>query len=346
MRAAIMRDQRIVTDELPDPIPKEGQVLVKTLACGVCGSDLHYLQNAHRMGELGAAMGRLPDADPNADLVMGHEFCAEIVEFGPCTERKLNVGDRVCSMPMLVHPGGIAPVGYSAQFPGGYGELMLLSEPMLLRVSDDLPTEAATLTEPMAVGLHAVRKGNLQSTDAPLVLGCGPVGLAVIAALRLQGVEPIVASDFSATRRELARTMGADVVVNPAEEPAMERLVKEAGLKAAVVFECVGVPGMLQDVILHAPHSTRFIVVGVCMEEDRIQPLLAISKELAFQFVLGYTPEEFAETLRALTEGSLDGKPMISGRIGVDGVAGAFEALGQPDAHAKVLVEPWRNGLL
>lgn len=346
MRAAIMRGQQIVTDELPDPIPAEGQVLVKTLACGVCGSDLHYLKNAHRLGELASALGRPPDADPNADLVMGHEFCAEIVEFGPGTERNLQVGDRVCSMPMLVHAGGIAGVGYSAEFPGGYGELMLLSEPMLLRVSDDLPTEAAALTEPMAVGLHAVRKGNLQSTEAALVLGCGPVGLAVIAALRLQGIEPIVASDFSTARRELARTLGAHVVLDPAEESATERFAKEASAKVPVVFECVGIPGMLQEVILQAPHSARIVVVGVCMEEDRIQPLLAITKELAFQFVLGYTPEEFAETLRSLTDGRIDGTPMISGRIGVDGVAGAFEALGNPDTHAKILVEPWRNGSL
>ncbi len=343
MRAAVLRDRQLVTDELPDPTPAEGQVLVKTLACGICGSDLHYLKNAGQMADLSAALGQGSYA-PDADLVMGHEFCAEVVDFGPGTERKLRVGDRVCSMPMLIHAGGIAGVGYSPDFPGGYAELMLLSEPMLLRVSDDLPTGAAALTEPMAVGLHAVRKGQLQPSEAPLVLGCGPVGLAVIAALRLQGAEPIVASDFSKTRRDLARALGAHVVLDPAEEPAMERFAKEAGLKTPLVFECVGVPGMLQDVIAQAPRDTRVVVVGVCMEEDRIQPLHAIAKELAFQFVLGYSPEEFAETLGALTDGSIDGGPLISGRVGVDGVAGAFEVLGEPDAHAKILVEPWRSG--
>ena len=360
MRAAIMRGQQIVTDELPDPIPAEGQVLVKTLACGVCGSDLHYLKNAHRLGELGPGLGAPSDPDPIADLVMGHEFCAEIVEFGPGAERNLAIGDRVCSMPMLVHAGGIAGVGYSAEFPGGYGELMLLSETTLLRVSDDLPTEAAALTEPMAVGLHAVNKARLSDDDVPLVVGCGPVGLAVIAALRLEGARPIVAADFSARRRELARVMGADLVVDPAESSPYESWASVAspaegraatpdifgagsGLRPAILFECVGVPGILAQMMRGAPRDARVVVVGVCMEEDQIQPLHGITKELNLQFVLGYTPDEFSGTLRNIAEGAIDVEPLITGRVGVLGVAQAFEELASPEHHAKILVEPWRD---
>ena len=330
--------------ELPDPTPGEGQVLVRTLACGICGSDLHYAQHADQMGEMAALLGAPPDDGSGGDLVMGHEFCAEILDFGPNTLRQLEVGDRVCSVPMVFHSGGIEGVGYSRSFPGGYGELMLLSEPLLLRVSDDLPNEAAALTEPMAVGLHAVRKAGLQRNEAALVVGCGPVGLAVVAALRREGAEPIVASDFSATRRALATELGAHLVVDPAEASAMEGFKKLAGAKRPVLFECVGVAGMLGRLMREAPHGARLVIVGVCMEEDRIQPLVGISKEIAVQFVLAYTAEEFAETLRALTEGEIDGRPLITGRVGVDGVAKAFDALGEPDAHAKILVEPWRRG--
>jgi threonine dehydrogenase-like Zn-dependent dehydrogenase len=346
MRAAVMRDHRIVVDQVPDPEPAGGQVLVRTLACGICGSDLHALKHADRMASVSKEMGLPGLFDPQADLVMGHEYCAEIVDFGPSTLRTLAVGDRICSMPMVFHPGGIAGVGYSNQFPGGYGELMVLSEPLLLRVSDDLPTDAAALTEPMAVGVHAVAKADLARGDVPLVVGCGPVGLAVVAALRLRGIEPIVAADFSARRRELARTMGAHEVLDPATESAFERLAKVSGGKPAVVFECVGVPGMLHQILRDAPQAARVVVAGVCMEEDRIQPLMGIMKELRLQFVFGYRPEEFEGTLRALAEGRLDVSPLVTGRVGVDGVGDAFEALGRPEEHAKILVEPWREGRL
>jgi len=339
-----MRGKHLETDTLAEPEPGDGQVLVKTLACRICGSDLHALQHGDRMAAAAKEMGAPSTFDPEGDVVMGHEFCAEILDFGPNTLRTLKVGDRVCSMPVLFHPGGIAGIGYSNLFPGGYGERMVLSEPMLLRVSDDLPTEAAALTEPMAVGIHAVAKAKLEKNEAALVVGCGPVGLAVIPGLRLQGIEPIVAADFSVRRRELAKHMGAHVVLDPKQEAPFERLAKDAGAKQPVIFECVGVPGLIQQILRDAPHGSRVVVAGVCMEEDRIQPFMGISKEIQLQFVLGYTPEEFTHTLEAITDGRIDGSPLITGKVGVDGVPEAFEALGQPEAHAKVLVEPWREG--
>lgn len=347
MRAAVMRAGALVADDVPEPEPGPGQVLVKTLACGICGSDLHALKHLDDMvaASLDAGAGNFV-MDPKRDVVMGHEYCAEILDFGPGTLKTLARGDRVCSMPILVHAGGMAGVGYSNDFPGGYGERMVLSEPLLLRVPDDLPSEAAALTEPMAVGLHAVEKAGLQKDEAPLVVGCGPVGLAVIAGLRLRGRGPIVASDFSPRRRELARAMGADVVVDPSAESPMERFAKEAGASRALLFECVGVPGMLQQLMREAPHGGRILVAGVCLQEDRIRPLVPVAKELQLQFVIGYTPEEFAGTLRSIAEGEVDVAPLITGKVGVDGVAGAFEALATPETHAKILVEPWRDGSL
>jgi threonine dehydrogenase-like Zn-dependent dehydrogenase len=347
MRAAVMRRQQLVVDDVPEPVPGPGQVLVKTLACGICGSDLHALRHAERMVEAARDAGAGAFVmDLSRDVVMGHEFCAEVLELGPSSSSPLRPGTRVCAMPIVLHPGGVASVGYSNDFPGGYGERMLLAEPLLLAVPNGLATEAAALTEPLAVGEHAVAKASLQATDAPLVVGCGPVGLAVIAALRRRGVEPTVASDFSPARRALAERMGAHVAVDPARQSPFARLAAEAPGRAAVVFECVGVPGMLDRLCREAPTGTRLLIAGVCMEEDRIQPFVSIMKELQLQFVLGYTPEEFATTLRAIAEGEIDTAPLVTGKVGVDGVAGAFEVLARPDRHAKILVEPWRDGEL
>jgi threonine dehydrogenase-like Zn-dependent dehydrogenase len=317
-------------------------VLVRTLACGICGSDLHALKHAPKLVEAARESGAPFTLDPSRDVVMGHEFCAEVIDFGADTQRTLRPGTRVVSMPVAAGQGGIQTIGYSNDYPGGYGQLMRLSELFLLPVPESLPTEHAALTEPMAVGVHAVAKARLEPGDAPLVIGCGPVGLAVIAALRLQGAGPIVASDFSPTRRALAEKMGAHVVVDPARARPIEAWQAAAGARPAVIFECVGVPGLLDQIMRDAPREARVVVAGVCMEDDRIRPMLAINKELSVQFVLGYTPVEFADTLRDIAEGAIPVAPLITGRVGVEGVPGAFEELAHPDAHAKILIEPWR----
>ena len=361
MRAVVMRDRQLVVADVPAPEPGTGEVLVKTLACGICGSDLHAFRHAERFVEAGRRAGNPRVMDLSRDVVMGHEFCAEVVDHGPDTTRALRAGTRVCSRPTLVRATGPESIGYSNDNPGGYGEYMRLSEALLLEVPGGLSTEHAAFTEPMAVGVHAVARGRLEPDDAPLVIGCGPVGLAVIAALRLRGVHPIVAADFSPRRRELALALGADVVVDPAERtpwaswrevavwrdldraPQLPPWIPGPPLRPALVFECVGVPGVLDQIMAAAPRGSRVVVVGVCMEPDTIYPLLGISKELNLQFVLGYTPEEFAATLRHIADGAIPVAPLLTGRVGLDGVAGAFEALASPDHHAKILVEPGRR---
>ena len=337
MRAVVMRDRKLVVADIPVPEPGPGEVLVRTLACGICGSDLHALKHAERFVETARRAGNPRVMDLARDVVMGHEFCAEIVEHGPGTARTLPVGTRVCSRPTLVRETGPQSIGYSNDNPGGYGQYMRLSEALLLPVPNGLATDHAALTEPMAVGVHAVQKARLAPEDAPLVIGCGPVGLAVIAALRLLKVEPIVAADFSPRRRELATTLGAHVVVDPAKSTVWEQ--RPAG-RTPVVFECVGVPGVLDQVMAAAPRGARIVVVGVCMEPDTIHPLIGIVKELNLQFVLGYTPEEFAATLRHIAEGEIPTTPLITGHVGLDGVPAAFEELGSPERHAKILVHP------
>jgi len=339
MRAAVMRDRKLVVADVPVPQPGPGEVLVRTLACGICGSDLHALKHAEKFVETERRAG-LRVMDLGRDVVMGHEFCAEIVEHGPRTRHTLATGARVCSRPTLARESGPESIGYSNDNPGGYGQYMRLSEALLLEVPNGLGTEQAALTEPMAVGVHAVQKARLQPDDAPLVIGCGPVGLAVIAALRLATVEPIVAADFSPHRRGLATMLGAHVVVDPAATSPWTRWREAAGARPAVVFECVGVPGLLDQSMVAAPRGTRIVVVGVCMEADTIHPLLGIVKELSFQFVLGYTQDEFAATLGHIAEGRIPTTPLITGHVGIDGVAAAFAELASPERHAKILVRP------
>jgi threonine dehydrogenase-like Zn-dependent dehydrogenase len=192
----------------------------------------------------------------------------------------------------------------------------------------------------MAVGRHAVARAAVTAKEAAVVLGAGPVGLAVIAELRRIGIETIVASDFSPRRREVAFAMGATAVVDPATDEPMDVWQREDGRRAPVVFDAIGVPGTLGAAIHAAPAMGRVCIVGSCMQLDTVRPLHAQAKQLTLVFSFGYEPFEFGDTLRAIAEGEIDVSPMITGTCGVDGVPAAFDALGRPDEHVKILVEP------
>ncbi len=359
MRAVVMRNCALVVDTVPDPEPQAGDVLVRTIACGICGSDLHALQHGAALVAAQREMGAPKVMDLGRDVIMGHEFAGEILDYGPGTVRSWPVGTPVCSVPMVLRPTSMEALGFSNELPGGYGERMVLSSALVLPIPNGLPPELAALTEPMAVGLHAVGLANLAPHDVPLVIGCGPVGLAVIAALKLRGAAPIVAADFSPARRALAVRMGADVVVDPAAQspyaswrevavatsadqatPPNFLLPSDVPLRPAVVFECVGVPGVVDTIVAGAPPHARVVVVGVCMERDAFRPLFALVKEIQLRFAFYYSPEEYAETLAALGDGRIDVAPLVTGRVGLDEVPEAFHTLATPAQHAKILVRP------
>jgi 2-desacetyl-2-hydroxyethyl bacteriochlorophyllide A dehydrogenase len=338
MRAAVLRDGRMVMrDDVPEPVPGPGQVVVAVKACGICGYDQHLAAHGDQMLAAGAEMEGMPDTmsgiDLSADIYMGHEFSAEILEAGPDTDT-LAPGTLVTSVPVLLSPTGLDMIVYSNTTVGGYAERMLLSAPLVLAVPNGLDARHAALTEPMAVGLHAVNTSKIERGESALVIGCGPIGIAIIAALKYRGVETIVASDFSSTRRTLAAAVGAHLTVDPAQGSPFHQSTP------AVVFEAVGAPGVIDDVLRRAPAGARVVVAGVCMQPDTVHPFFASAKQISLHFVFGYDPGEFAESLRAIAEGEIQVAPMITGEVRLDEVASAFDELADPDRHCKILVTP------
>jgi threonine dehydrogenase-like Zn-dependent dehydrogenase len=341
VRAVVARNRHLVVDEVSEPVPQAGEVLVEVLACGICGSDLHTLDHAEHLVEVAVAMGAKQSFDASGDFVLGHEWSAEVLELGPGTEDSpLTRGDRVVSVPYLVRGDTLVPLGFANEVPGGFAERMLLSAALCLPVPNGLDHRRAALTEPMAVGLHTLARAGLRDGDAAVVIGCGPIGLAIIGWLAARGVEPIVAGDFSEQRRSLAAVMGAHEVVDPREEPIVDAWRRVDGVRPLVVFEAVGVPGMLDQAVFDAPPRSRIVVAGVCMQPDTFRPLLAVIKELDLHFVYAYGADEFAATLRAIAEGDVDVTPLITGTVGFDGVADAFTGLRRAEHHVKILVEP------
>ena len=342
MRAVATRNGRMRTVEINPPDPAPGEVLVQVLACGICGSDLHFVKFGADIVRASQESGNAQFApDLSRDIIMGHEFCCQVVAYGPDTTGAVGIGDRITSVP--------SRGAYSNDFPGGYSEYMVLDASMLLPVADRVATEHAATTEPMAVGLHAVRAAQLSGGEPTVVYGCGPVGLATIASLRNEGAGTIIASDFSPRRRELAGIMGADVVVDPRETPPISALESRGYIagQEVVMFDAIGVRGTIAMLMREAPgRGARCVIVGVCMQDDTIVPMAGIEKEIQLKFVLGYTPDEFAETLDAITDGAIQPAPMITGRVGLDGVEGAFETLGDPEEHCKIMVTPQEDHAL
>jgi threonine dehydrogenase-like Zn-dependent dehydrogenase len=364
--------------ELPDPRPGVGQLILDVRACGICGSDLHAKDHADELTDVMVNLGYPDFMRRETPTVMGHEFCGVITERGPKTPRKLREGMTVVSFPLVRSHGGVQLTGLSPLAPGGYAERVLVEASLTFPVPNGLSADIAALTEPMAVALHAVRRADVKKGDTAIVLGCGPVGLGVICQLKAAGVGTVIASDFSPARRDLARRCGADIVVDPAVDSPYRKITAKgvitdapqlyelalssmgklrrlpgwshvyraadaagaAGPKRPVIFECVGVPGMIDGVMADAPLNSRIVVVGVCMGADQIRPTMALAKELDVRFVFGYTPLDFYDSLHMLADGKLEATPLITGKVGLGGVAGAFTALGDPEKHAKVIIDP------
>lgn len=340
MKAMVLRDRQLAVEEVERPTAGPGEVLARVLACGICGSDLHAAKYMDEMMANAQRSGRnaFEDFDGNG-IVMGHEFVAEVVESGPGAE-SWSAGTRVTSIPVLVapqSPNGMLAIGYAAETPGAYGEFVRMSAPLLLKVPDNLSDEVAATTEPCAVGLHAVRQGRVSPNEHVVIMGAGPIGLMTLIWLKHDGVEHVTVSDFAPARRELAKNLGADLVVDPKAQDVLQEVSRACGGAPPVAFECVGVEGTLSQAMELVERGGRVVVVGVCMKPDTIRPMVGITKQLTLQFVLGYTPEEYAETLTALGEGRVDTSPLVTRTVSLDELPAAFEALADP-ADCKIVL--------
>lgn len=343
MKAMVLRGKNLAVESVPEPVPGPGQVLARVLACGICGSDLHAARYMDDMVAASRMSGNVAwdTEDQDAGIVMGHEFVAEVVQAGPGAEAWAP-GTRVTSIPVLIDPAspnGMVALGYSTKYPGAYGEYVVMSAPILLAVPDSVPDRVAATTEPCAVGLHAVREARMQPSETAVVMGAGPIGLMTLLWLKKEGVKHVTVSEYAEPRRALARQLGADLVVNPGDQDLAAALLEATGAPPPVVFECVGVEGTLHQAMQLVARMGRVVVVGVCMKEDRIFPMVGINKQLTLQFVLGYTPVEYAEALGALADGSIDTSPLVTRTVGIDELPAAFEALASPH-DCKVVVLP------
>lgn len=339
------RELRI--EEVPEPIAGPGQIVIEVSRNGICGSDLHTYVGS----DTGAASMHVPG------VVLGHEFAGTVVDLGDGVE-DLVAGDAVAIAPIEYcgscwscrqgHPNTCRSAalygGYRAPLHGGLAPLVAVSRRSAFRIPDGLGVVEAALTEPVAVAVHAVRRAPIALGCSALVLGAGPVGLAILASVRAAGASTVMVSEPSRRRRDAAARMGATTVLDP-REASLGGMVRESGGGDGVdmVFDTTGVSSAFNAGIRALrPQGTMISVAGWQAQAD-VDMGYAMAKEVDIRFTMTYDPEiDFPAALRLIAERKADPDLLISDHIRLRDVVelGLEELLHNSDAHVKILVDP------
>ena len=333
MRASVVTapgETQIV--ERPKPVAGPADVLVKMRACGICGSDALYIS----LGGLPPRQGKMP---------LGHEPAGEIVEVGDKVTG-ISVGDHVVINPMA-SPSGIIGNGGPT---GALADYLLVEQAVrgqsLEVVPDHIPFEVAALNEPMAVARHAVNQVTPKSSDKVVVFGAGPIGLGATIGFKSVGVEHVAVVDLIHSRLEKALKVGADAVINSADEDVAQRLIDIHGpgesmfpAKAAtdIYLDAAGAPAVINTALKAAKTRAKVVVVAVHKEPIPVDFLNVMSNEVTIVGSMGY-PKEIFEVTKDIIANWEKYAVIVSHALPFDDLAEALRIATTPGAADKVVV--------
>jgi 2-desacetyl-2-hydroxyethyl bacteriochlorophyllide A dehydrogenase len=319
--------------EVPEPTPGPRDIVVRPRACGICGSDAYYI-----------AIGGIPPRQ--GQTILGHEAAGEVVEVGSEVEG-LSVGDHVVVNPMA-DPSGIIGNGGPT---GALSELLLIREAVpghsVALVPDDLPFDIAALNEPMAVARHAVNRSNPHPGHKAVVFGAGPIGLGAAISYKSLGVEHVVVVDILPARLQRALAVGADAIINSAEEDVRARLFELHGQASSgtgqpcpgtdLYLDAAGVSAVIDTVMACAKHGATLCIPAVHKKPVLVDFGKILASELDLKMSMGY-PTEIFEVTRDLVANRDKYGAIISHRFDFTDALEALSLASTPGAAEKVVI--------
>lgn len=321
----------LAIETLPDPTPEAGEVIVRVARCGICGSDLHMTED--------------PAYGKGAGDVLGHEFAGEVVALGRAVEG-VALGDFVSVIPLAScgacescrrgKPAWCARFGLQG---GGYAEFAVTRPNQCVRLPKSASLADGAIVEPLAVALHGVNMSGMKAGDKVLVLGAGPIGLAVAFWARRAGASQVLIQDIADHQKVRALAIGATgFVVDPADPVgSVERAL---GGKADIVFECVGLPGLIAQAVDQVRNRGTILLLGLCTRPDTFNSFAMLSKEVRLVTSAFFTRQEFEAALDALDAGAAEPRMLVTDTIALADAPGRFEALKRRTHDCKVLIAP------
>ncbi|MGC4025564.1 MAG: alcohol dehydrogenase catalytic domain-containing protein [Mesorhizobium sp.] len=319
--------------QAPDPTPGADEVVLRTAACGICGSDLHMTEDPVPFGISGG-------------FVLGHEIAGEVVATGKDVS-DLKRGDRVAVVPMRgcghcarCREGDPARCAELALIGGGYAEYVTVAARQCQVLPEGISVEDAALAEPLSVALHCVVRSGMKPGDRVAILGAGPIGLLVAFWARRLGASRVVMADRNTYQRERALALGATGFA-VSDDKVVDSIAEFCGGAPDIVFECVGKRGLLQLATEIVRLQGKVIGIGLCVGGDEWDPFVALSKEIDLIFsVFFHQKNEFGVALDALAGGPFAPQQIITDRVDLSLVPQIFEGLRQRTTQCKVLIQP------
>ena len=338
MKAAVYQGNRIFAiQEIPVPQINASQVLVKVKYCAICGTDVHTV-----MYDV-----LLPDS------IIGHEYCGVIVEVGSkVTQWK--IGDRV------IGGGGDSPVGipygitadprysYKDSLPkmgtnGAYAEFVRLESWEPMAIPESVSDEEATMCEPVAIAVRAIRNSQMKLGDSVAIIGSGPIGLLCMQVARAAGAGSVFVSEPAPARREVALQLGADMVIDPTTEDPVDKIISATnGIGPDIVFECAAAKNTLDQALTMTKRYGQVVLVAIPWEPVELMPVEWIGREVNLQTSASKSPSDWSEALELIRRKEISLAPLLSDASFVDleNLQGAFESLYEPQDQVKIVIQP------
>lgn len=341
MKAAFLyKPGDIRIQDMDIPVPKDDEALIKLKAVGVCGSDVHFYE-----------VGRIGDFVVEAPLVLGHECAGEVVDVGKDV-KTVKAGDRVaieagvpcrkCSFCRLGRYNLCADVTFLATppFHGAFREYIAHPEDYLFKLPDNMAFEEGAMIEPLAVGIYAAQRGDVNIRNTVVIIGAGPIGLMTLQAVLARGATNVISTDLEPFRLDFARKLGASMTINVKEEDAVQRILEYTDGGADVVMDAVGFPETLQQTIKIARPGATIVWIGMpTVDEIPIRAVEAICKDVDIRGIFRYA-NAYQPAIDLVGSGKIDVKSMITTSFTLDQVQEALEYPGKhPGTCIKVMVE-------